>query len=470
VKKQDPQVSAIVTDDQLQQLAAGVRGPLLRPGDDGFDAARRVWNGMIDRSPALIIRCAGVADVLSAVRFARARGLPLAVRGGGHNVAGKGVCEGGIQIDVSPMKGIRVDPAARTARAQAGLTWGEFNHETHAFGLAVTGGHVSTTGISGLTLGGGIGWLMRKYGLTSDNLLSADLVTADGRFVTASASENADLFWGLRGGGGNFGIVTSFEYRLHPAETVLAGIVFYRADRAREVLRFYREFAEKSPDELTTLAVFLTGPPAPFLPEELHGAPLIAVMGCYTGDLNEGERVLQPLRRFGPPAVDVYQAMPYPVLNTMLDPAYPPGLQYYWKTGYLDAISDAAIDTLIAHAGSVPSPLTTVAVMQLGGAVSRVGEEETPSSLRRRQYAVNIMSAWPNPADSDQNIQWTREFSAAIEPFATGGAFVSFLGEEGQDGVRAAYGPSTYERLVRLKNKYDPTNMFQMNQNIPPSV
>jgi FAD/FMN-containing dehydrogenase len=465
----DTHGTTAIEEAAVPEFRADFRGALLRPGEEGYDTARRVWNGMVDRRPALIARCTGVADVMSALRFGRAHELLIAMRGGGHNVAGNGTCDGGLVIDLSPMKGIRVDPAARTVWAQAGLTWGEFDRETAAFGLAVTGGHVSTTGIAGLTLGGGIGWLMRKYGLTSDNLLSADVVTADGRCLTASPTENADLFWGLRGGGGNFGIVTSFEYRLHPVETVLAGMVLHPAARAREVLRCYREFADTAPDELTTLAVFLTGPPAPFLPDSLHGAPLIAIAACYTGKLDEGERVLQPLRSFGPPAVDLLHPMPYRLFNTFLDAAAPPGLQNYWKSEYLNALSDEAIDTLIAYAGRAPSPMTLTAVLQLGGAVSRVGEEETPVSLRRVPYVVNLMSLWPDPGDAERNIQWTREFSAALQPLATGGVFVSFLGDEGQDRVRAAYAPASYERLVRLKNEYDPTNLFRLNQNIRPT-
>jgi FAD/FMN-containing dehydrogenase len=459
-----------MNETTLQEFKTGLRGELLRPGDEGFDAARKVWNGMIDRTPGLIARCTGVADVRRAVAFAREQELLVAVRGGGHNVAGNAVCDGGLVIDLSRMKGIRVDPAARTAWAQAGLTWGDFDHETAAFGLAVTGGHVSTTGIAGLTLGGGIGWLMRKHGLTCDNLLSADVVTADGQFLTASAGENTELFWGLRGGGGNFGVVTSFEYRLHAVETVLAGMALYPAERAKELLPFYREYATTLPDELTSLAAFVTGPPAPFLPKEMHGARLIAVIVCYAGPIEEGERTLRPLREFGPPALDLIHPMPYRVFQTIIDPMVPPGLQNYWKSGYLDEVSDDLIETLAARAPEAPSPLSLVALLHLGGAVSRVGEEETAVRHRKAQFVVNLNTMWADPAESDRQIAWTRELWSALEPLTTGGVFVNFLGDEGQDRVRAAYGAATYERLVALKNRYDPTNLFRLNQNIRPTV
>jgi hypothetical protein len=460
-----------VEDEAVQELKASFRGPLLRPADEGFDTARRVWNGMIDKTPALIARCAGVADVISAVNFARSHRLLVAVRGGGHNVAGTAVCDGGLVIDLSPMKGVLVHPSRRTVRAQAGLTWGEFDHETAVFGLAVTGGHVSTTGIAGLTLGGGIGWLMRKHGLTCDNLLSADIVTADGRFLTASPTENEDLFWGIRGGGGNFGVVTSFEYRLHPVEMVLAGMVFHPAERAREVLQFYRDFTASAPEELTSLVAFLTGPPAPFLPAALHGAPLVAIAACYTGDLAEGERAIQPLRSFGPPVVDMLHSMPYRFFQTILDPSAPPGLQNYWKSSYLDSLSDGAIDVLAGRARSLPSPLTIVPVLHVGGAVSRVGENETAvSQLRGVPYVVNIISMWSDPEETERNVAWTRDFAGALQPFGPEGVYVNFIGDEGQDRVRAAYSPATYERLVALKNQYDPTNMFRLNQNILPTA
>jgi FAD/FMN-containing dehydrogenase len=452
----------------VQEFKANLRGELIRPEDSGYDAARKVWNGMIDKRPALIVRCAGVADVISAVNFARTNRLLVAVRGGGHNVAGNAVCDGGIVIDLSRMKGMRVDPAARIARAQAGLTWGEFDRETQAFGLATTGGLVSTTGIAGFTLGGGIGWLMRKYGLTCDNLLSADIVTADGRFLTANKNENADLFWGVRGGGGNFGIATSFEYRLHPVGKIIGGLTLYPAEEAKEVLQFYREYLTTVPEDLTSMVFFLKAPPAPFIPENLHGAPVVGFAVCYAGSIEEGERVVRPLKEFGPPAVDLINPMPYTALQSMLDAGAPPGLQNYWKSEYLKGLSDGAIDAIVDHAARMQSPLSQVHVQHMQGAVSRVGADETPFGNRDATYVLNIVGMWSDPKESETHTRWTREFFASMEPFSTGGVYVNFLGNEGEKRVMAAYGQANYERLVALKNKYDPTNFFSLNQNIKP--
>jgi FAD/FMN-containing dehydrogenase len=452
----------------IVELRGALRGALLQPGDGEYDTARRVWNAAIDRRPALIARCAGLADVRQALQFSREHDLPVAVRGGGHSVAGYGTCDGGMVIDLSPMKGVQVDPSRRTALAQAGLTWGELDHETAAFGLATTGGHVSTTGIAGLTLGGGIGWLMRQHGLTCDNLLAAYLLTAGGELVTASPTENADLFWGLRGGGGNFGVVTAFEYRLHPVETVLGGMLLYPVARAAEVLRYYREFVATAPDELSTVAAFLTGPPLPFLPTELQGAPLLAIAACFAGPIAAGEATLQPLRAFGPPGADLIGPMPYVAMQRMLDDAFPPGRLNYWKSGYLDQLEDAAIDRLCAQCTRLPSPFSAVTLIHLGGAVSRVDAEETAVRYRKAAFALGLYSAWADPALSDGQIEWTRSAWAALEPITNGGVFVSFLGDEGAARVRAAYGPATYDRLVALKRRYDSKNVFRLNQNIPP--
>lgn len=343
----------------VQELAASFRGQLVRSRDDGYDGARAVFNAMVDRRPALIARCTGVADVMAAVRFARDNGLPLAIRGGGHSVPGYGVCEGGVVVDLSPMKGVWVDPEARTARAQAGLTWGELDRETQQFGLAVTGGRVTHTGIAGLTLGGGSGWLERKLGFTVDNLISADAVTADGQFVRASEEENEDLFWGIKGGGGNFGVVTSFEYRLHPVgPIVLGGMLMYPAERAGEVLRFYRDFIAEAPDELGGACAFVTAPPEPFVPEPVQGSQVFAVVVCYFGSIEEGEEAIRPLKEFEPPAMDMVGPMPYTVLQSLLDPGNPPGLQNYWKAGFLHELPDEAVDTLVKHAQKVTSPLS----------------------------------------------------------------------------------------------------------------
>jgi FAD/FMN-containing dehydrogenase len=456
----------------VEAFKSSLRGELLLPGDEGYDEARAVWNGMIDKRPALIARCTGVADVIDAVNFARTNNLLVSVRGGGHNVAGKAVSDGGLMIDLSLMKGIRVDPKARTARAQPGATLGDLDRETQAFGLAAPAGIVSTTGIAGLTLGGGIGWLSRKYGLTADNLLSVDVVTADGRFLTASEEENADLFWGVRGGGGNFGIVTSFEYRLHPVgPIVVAGLLLHPMEKATEFLRFVREYAAKAPDELTVIPLLRLAPAAPFLPVEVHGAPVVGAGVLYAGPIDEGQRAVQPLKEFGSPLADLIGPKPFMAIQTMFDSGAAPGNQYYLKSEYMFDFSDDAIDAIVAHAARITSPLSLAAFFQLGGAVSRVGENDTAFSHRDAAFALNIQASWVDPEESDEHIQWTRDFWTALQPFSTGGVYVNFLSEdEGEDRVRAAYGAVKHERLVALKNKYDPTNLFRMNQNIKPTA
>jgi len=460
----------IVLDDaDIADLARHFRGELIRRDDPQYDRARRVWNGAIDRYPALVARCTGVADVLAAVRFARERERMVAVRGGGHNVAGAAVCDDGIVIDLSPMKGMWVDPHSRTAKAQPGLLWGEFDHETQPYGLATPGGIVTHTGIAGLTLGGGLGWLMRRYGLTCDNLLSADVVTADGELVRASAEENADLFWGLRGGGGNFGIVTSFEYRLHPVgPTVLAGVILHPAARAGEVLDFYRHFIESAPDELMTMVVLRMAPPAPFLPASIHGQPVVIIAVCHAGPVEAGERAVTPLRRFGKPLADLIQPTPYASHQAMLDASVPHGLGYYWKSEYLPPLDDALITTLTEHAWRVATPASYTALFHMGGAVGREDPDGSAFEDRRATHAMTIDGVWSEPAASEACIAWAREFWEAVRPHSTGRVYVNFLGEEGQDRVRTAYGAAKYERLRALKRRYDPTNFFRMNQNIVP--
>jgi len=444
----------------FQAFQASMRGPLIHPGEAGYERVRKTWNGMIDKHPGLIARCKGVADVITAVGFARDHDLLVAVRGGGHSLPGFSVCDGGMVIDLSPMQGIRVDPDRRTAVAQAGLTWGDYDRETQVCGLGSTGGVISTTGIAGLTLGGGIGWLMRKYGLACDHLRSVDVVTADGRCLTASLIEHPDLFWGLRGGGGNFGIATSFEYQVHPVGPVLAGMVIYPIDRAREVLRFYRDFTPTAPDELTTYAFMLTTP---------EGVPVVVMMCCYCGDLAAGERVLRPLRGFGPPLADEIKPMPYPTLQSLLDEAYPPGHYSYYKSHYLAQISDALIDTMVDGFVGVPSPMSALGFEQFGGAVGRVGVEDTAFRHREVAYDVVILGEWADPTTAAENIQWVRQVASMTEPFAIGGVYVNFLGEDGEEQVKAAYG-SHFQRLVALKRKYDPTNFFHLNQNIKPTA
>jgi FAD/FMN-containing dehydrogenase len=453
----------------LTELSRDFRGVLIRPGDTGYDAARALWNGSVNRRPGLIARCSGAADVRAAVRFARERDLLVAVRGGGHNVAGTAVCDGGLVIDLSPMKGAWVDPAGRTVRAQAGLLWGELDRETQAFGLAATGGIVSHTGIAGLTLGGGLGWLMRRHGLAADNVVSADLVTADGDFLHACAEEHADLFWGLRGGGGNFGVVTSFTYRLHAVgPIVLAGVLLYPAAKAREVLGFYRDFIGSAPDELTTIVVLRMAPPAPFLPASVHGQPVVVIGACYAGPVEEGERAVAPLRRLGEPLVDLIGPTPYLSHQSLFDPTAPHGLGYYWRYEYVPGLSDALIDTLVERAWSDATPESYTIIFHLGGAVGRQHPEASAFEDRRAAHAVNIDAVWSEPALAPACIAWARELWEAMRPYSTGRVYVNFLGEEGQDRVRAAYGEVKYERLQALKRRYDPTNFFRLNQNIRP--
>jgi FAD/FMN-containing dehydrogenase len=452
----------------FDELGGSFRGELLLPTSPGYDAARRIWNGAIDRRPACIARCTGVADVVAAVRFARERDLLVGVRSGGHGVGGHALCHGGLVIDLSPMKGIRVEPTRRTARAEAGVLWGELDRETQVFGLATVGGIVSHTGVSGLTLGGGIGWLMRKYGATVDNLLSVDLVTADGELVTASEDENPDLFWGVRGGGGNFGIVTSFEYRLHPVgPIVLAGPIFHPLDDAPEVLRFYRELAAVAPDELTTIVELELAPPLPFLPDDVQGKPIVMVGACYAGLPEDGAEVVRSLKGFGSPIVDWLEPKPYVALQSMFDPLVPHGWHRYWKSVELPTLTDGAIDTLIDHTSRITSPRSYTIILQLGGALGRVPEDTTAFSQRDATHNVVINAVWTeDDPEGDRHIAWARDFSDALQPHARDRVYVNFLGDEGPDRVRQAYGAAKYDRLLELKRAYDPTNFFRLNQNI----
>jgi FAD/FMN-containing dehydrogenase len=458
---------ATATDERLRN---SVHGSVIGPEDEGYEEARSIWNGAIDRRPAWIARCTGVADVVAAVRFARERDLLVGVRSGGHGVGGHALCDGGLVIDLSPMQGIHVDPQARTARAEAGVLWGELDRETQLFGLATVGGIVSHTGVSGLTLGGGIGWLMRKYGATVDNLLSVDLVTADGELVTASEDENHDLFWGVRGGGGNFGIITSFEYRLHPVgPIVLAGPIFHRLEDAPEVLRSYRELAAAAPDELTTIVELELAPPLPFLPEDVHGKPIVMVCACYAGAPEDGAEVVRPLKEFGNPIVDRLEPRPYVALQSMFDPLVPHGWHRYWKSVELRPLTDDAIDTLIDHTSRITSPRSYTIILQLGGALGRVPEDATAFSQRDAAHNAVINAVWTEAdAEGDRHTAWARDFFDAMQPHARDRVYVNFLGDEGPDRVRQAYGAAKYDRLVELKRAYDPTNFFRLNQNIEP--
>jgi FAD/FMN-containing dehydrogenase len=414
---------------------------------------------MFDRRPALIARCAGTADVIRSVSFAGDNGLTVAVRGGGHSFPGHSVCDGGLVIDLSLMKGIRVDPSARTARAQPGVRWLEFDHETQAFGLATTGGTNSDTGIAGLTLGGGLGWLSGKYGLTVDNLISADVVTADGRLLTASATENQDLFWGLRGGSGNFGVVTSFEYRLHAVgPTILGGMVVHPLGKAKEVLRFYREFSKAAPDELTMYALLFNPP---------ESDAMVALVCCYCGPLDKGHEVIRPVKSFGPPLQDLLGPMPYAAQQSLTDAGFPAGSLYYTKGGFMADLTDEAIEVFAEYAEIMPSPLSGVLVQTVRGAASRVDAEATAFPHRRFPYAPIIAAQWLDAADSEKNVGWARDFWKALQPFASGGAYVNDLGHDDEDRIRIAYG-ANYGRLAALKKKYDPDNFFRLNPNIKP--
>ena len=464
------QAPLLETTAAFDELGRWFQGELLVPTSPGYDPGRRIWNGAIDRRPACIGRCTGVADVVAAVRFARDHELLVAVRSGGHGVAGHAVCDGGLVIDLSPMKGIRVDRQAMTARVQGGVLWGELDRETQLHGLATVGGIVTHTGIAGLTLGGGIGWLLRKYGATVDNLLSVDVVTAEGDVVNASADQNPELFWGVRGGGGNFGIVTSFEYRLHPVgPIVLAGPIFHRLEDAAQVLRFYREFAADAPDELTTIFELSVAQPLPFLPAEVHGKPIVMVGACYAGRPQEGVDVVRPLKEFGNPIADLLEPKPYLALQSMFDPFVPHGWHRYWKAVELPPLTDEAIDTLVEHASAQTSPRSYCIVFQLGGALNRVGVEETAYGLRNGAHNVNVNAVWTeDDPEPERHIAWARDFFDALQPHASGRVYVNFLGDEGPDRVRAAYGERNYERLARLKRVYDETNFFRLNQNIQP--
>ena len=452
----------------LSELEQSFRGQLVQGGDPAYDEQRKVWNGSIDRSPALIARCAGVADVIAALGLARESGLEVAVRSGGHSVPGASVCDGGAVIDLGLMKGIRVDPEARTARVQAGVLWGELDRETQAFGLATTGGIVTHTGVAGLTLGGGIGWLQRKHGLTIDQLLSVDMVTADGEFVKASATENADLFWGLRGGGGNFGIVTEFEFRLHPVGPIVyAGPIFWPIEKAPDLLRFYREWIAEAPDELMTILIHRKAPPLPFVPPELHGQPVVAVACCYAGPVEEGEAVVRPLKAFAPPVLDLCEPKPYVAHQGMFDPSFPHDWWYYMRACDVADLRDEVIDIAVDHAMQINSPLTAFPIWQLGGAVARVPEDETAFNGRGAGHTFNITAATATADGFDAEREWVRNFWTALEPHHTS-VYVNFLMEEGQERIRQAYGAEKYERLQALKRKYDPGNVFHLNQNIPP--
>jgi FAD/FMN-containing dehydrogenase len=454
-------VSTLSESQDVSEFAHRFAGQVLQPADAGYEEARRVHNGLVDKRPALIARCQGLADVADAVSLARKLGLEVAVRGGGHNVAGRATIDGGLMIDLAPMKGVHVDPKTRTARAQGGVTWAEFNRETQLYGLATTGGVVSSTGIAGLTLGGGLGWLMSRYGLALDNLLSADIVTAEGKVLKASADEDADLFWAVRGGGGNFGVAASFEYRLHPVgPSVTGGLVAHPFDRAKEVLRFYRDLTASLPDELTVFTGLIHAP---------DGTKLAALVPCHCGPLGDGEAATRPIKQFGSPVMDTVGAMPYCELNAMLDAAYPKGALNYWKSSFLAQLSEAAIDQMIACFAACPTPMGQMLIEHFHGAATRVGVGDTAFPHRAEGYNLVVLSEWMDHATTDRCIAWARDTYAAMGPFVGSGRYVNYLDDDEEgDPVAAAYGQN-YPRLRELKTRYDPENFFHMNQNIRPT-
>jgi FAD/FMN-containing dehydrogenase len=459
---------AKVSRADANALASRITGPVLTPDSPGYDAARTLWNAMIDRRPGAIARCFTADDVAQAVRFAAERNLVIAVRGGGHNVAGLACCDGGLMIDLSPMKTVRVDPERRTARVEAGATLGAVDQETQRHGLATPLGINSTTGVAGLTLGGGFGWLSRRFGLTIDNLASADVVTAGGDRITASDSENADLFWAIRGGGGNFGVVTSFEFRLHDVgPEVFSGLIVHPLVAARDVLGFCREYMKHAPDELTCWFVMRLAPPLPTIPAEVHGTPILALAVCHCGALADGERLAKPIREFGRSVADMMAPHPYAAWQTALDPLLAPGARNYWKSNEFTEVTDGLIDMLVDHALRLPDPQTEIAVAQLGRAVGRVASDATAYGHRDGQYVMNAHGRWADPAKDEACIEWARGLYRATLPHATGSVYVNFMTEEEGDRVKAAYG-ANYPRLAALKKKYDPNNVFRMNQNIRP--
>lgn len=451
----------------LDGLRAQVRGQVITPDDADYDAARAVYNGMIDKRPAAVVRVSQVADVMACVNYARENSMPLAIRGGGHSAPGFGTWDNALVIDFVNRTGVRVDPEAGTARADAGTTWADFNHATHAFGLATTGGIVGSTGIAGLTLGGGIGYLARKYGLSCDNLVSADVVTAEGKFLTANGEQNEDLFWALRGGGGNFGVVTSLEYKLHPVDMVHVGIVIYGAEHTETVAKFYRDYMDSAPEEFGAFLGFHQGPPVPFLPEEWHGKPVCVVVGMWTGDMAEGESRWQPFLDVAPVAGSLVTPMPYPALNVAFDALNPKGLQGYWKANFLSELNDGVIGAHAEFGATVTSVNTAVHIYPIDGAAARVGAADTAFANRGMKFAPVIAAQWPDPADNAANIAWARSYAEALRPHSAASGYINFMDAEDQSRVAENYGEN-YARLAAIKGKYDPQNLFHVNQNIKP--
>lgn len=458
----------VLTEQEMEVLSGNLRGKLVGPGDTEYEEARTIWNAMIDRRPGAVVRCAGAADVIRAVNHAREHDLALSVRAGGHNIAGKAVSDGSLMIDLTPMKSVRIDSRARTARVEPGVTLGEFDNEAQAFGLATPLGINSTTGVAGLTLGGGFGWISRKFGMSVDNLLSVDIVTADGELCSANEHENADLFWAVRGGGGNFGVVTSFEFRLHPVgPEVLSGLIFYPQEKAKELLPRYRRIVAEAPDELTCWVVLRKAPPLPFLPEEAHGTDVLIFAACYVGDMREGEKAVAPLQALGEPIIDVIGPHPFAGWQTAFDPLLTPGARNYWKSHDFKELSNETTDAILQYAGQLPSPECEIFIGHLGGAVNRVAADATAYPHRDTDFIMNVHTRWQEPAQDEVCVQWSRDLFEATKPYATGGVYVNFLTDEETDRLSSAYG-TNFDRLADIKAKYDPDNLFRVNQNIAP--
>jgi hypothetical protein len=449
-------IDATIAANELQP---SFKGKILFEGDVEYDSARQIWNGMIDRKPALIAQCLDKEDIIQAVKFARKNELLVSVRGGGHNVSGNAVCDGGIMIDLSLMKKVEVDTEKKVAHVEMGATWGDFDKATQQFGLSTTGGLITTTGVAGLTLGGGVGWLVRKCGLSCDNLIEAEIITADGNIVKASLQENPDLLWGIRGGGGNFGIVSLITLRLHEVSTVIGGMIIHTRDKSKEAIQFYREFMKTAPEELTLYTALLTSP---------EGIPIVAFIGCYCGDIEKGEAVMKPLHEFGTPVADLIQPIPYLQMQSMLDAGFPKGNRYYWKSGFLKELSDDVIDVIVSHMESNPSPGSATILEMYGGVASHEPEGGSAYPHRQSEFDLVIISNWPDKQEDDKNINWTRNIWEALQPYLSHKAYVNALGVEGADRVKEAYGDN-YQKLAELKRKYDPDNFFRMNQNIPPA-
>ena len=459
----------MLNEKSIEEFKSVIRGKIILPGDSDYEDARKVYNGMISKKPGMIVKCVDAADVIMSVNFARENKMLLSIRGGGHNAGGLGICDDGLVVDLSMIKYTRVDPVAKTVEAGGGCTWGDIDHATHAFGLATPSGIISTTGIGGLTTGGGIGYITRKHGLSIDNLLSVDMVLADGSFVTANADQNTDLFWAVRGGGGNFGVVTEFTYKLHPLKMLYGGPMLYELSDAREVIKWFDKYIRTAQDEMNGFFAFLTVPPGPPFPQELHLKKMCGIVWAYSGPMEKAEEVFKPIRGFKTPVLDFAGPVPHPALQSMFDSLFVPGLQWYWRADFINEINDKAIENHIIFGEQLPTMLSTMHLYPVNGAASRIKNSDTPWNYRDATFAMVIVGVDPDPANKDKITSWTKQYWEAIHPYSAGGAYVNFMMNEGEDRIKATYGKN-YERLVSIKNKYDPNNFFRVNQNIKPTV